>query len=64
MISGGTMFLAVSIFKLGTALTLASGIITGVKYFNTYEFKSKKKGGNQDVPGEIDNLREKIRARG
>lgn len=56
--------LAVSILKIATMLGVSTGIITGVKYFNTFELKAKKKGGNLSDSDEIKSLREKIGSRG
>ncbi|MGE7305707.1 hypothetical protein AAXE64_27755 [Priestia megaterium] len=41
------MVVAIGIIKLGAALASITGIITGVRYFHTFEYKPKKKGGRQ-----------------
>jgi hypothetical protein len=54
------MFVAVGIVKLGAALLTITGIITGVKYFHTYEYKPKKKGGKNNDRDQFDDIREKF----
>ena len=56
--------LAVSILKIATMLGISTGIITGVKYFNTFELKAKKRGSNTHDSDEIKSLREKLGSRG
>lgn len=63
MLTGGVGFIAVTIVKLGAALATSTGVITAIKFFNTFELKEKKKGGIRNVPSEIDNLHEKFRHR-
>lgn len=59
---GGLTFYAVLVVKLAAALGLSTGLITGVKYFNTYDFKGKKKGGARGGSDNLDYLREKVRS--
>lgn len=56
--------LAITIVKIATFLGGSLGIITGVKLFNTYEFKGTKKGGTKDGSDEIESLRKTIGSRG
>lgn len=58
---GGLTFFAVLIVKLGAALSVSTGVITGIKYFNTYEFKGSKKGGMKNESDHLEYLREKVR---
>lgn len=56
--------IAMSLAKLAVAGSLSMSIITGLKWFNTFDPKRKKKGGNKDeVSNEIESLREKVRTR-
>ncbi|MGG3890348.1 hypothetical protein [Metabacillus fastidiosus] len=61
MITG--MGLAVTVLKVATFLGGSFALITGVKVFNTYELKGKKKGGNKHESDEIESLRKAIGSR-
>lgn len=59
---GGISFIAVAIIKLGAVLGASTGLISLVKWFNTYEYKitnNKKKGSNDDVSDALESIREK-----
>lgn len=47
---GGISFIAVAIIKLGAVLGASTGLISFVKWFNTYEYKTgpKRRGGSGD----------------
>jgi hypothetical protein len=60
---GGLTYFAILLIKLSAALGLSTGLITGVKYFNTYDPKGKKKGGARGGSDDLDYLREKVRPR-
>lgn len=60
---GGVTFVAILAVKLAAALGSCTGVITAVKWFNTYEFKDKKKGGTRNVSDDVDYLREKVRSK-
>lgn len=64
MITGGAASVAMTIIKLATALGVTTAVITGVKWFNTFELKEKKasKGGSK-YGGDIDPLYEKIKGK-
>ncbi|MNF53588.1 hypothetical protein D3C84_349790 [compost metagenome] len=59
----GATVVAMSILKIATMLGVSTAIITGVKFFNTFELKSKKKGGNSIDSDEIKSLRERVGSR-
>ncbi|MGM7720519.1 hypothetical protein [Metabacillus sp. Hm71] len=59
----GATVVALSILKIATMLGISTGIISGVKYFNTFELKTKKKGSNSHESDEIKSLRERIGSR-
>lgn len=59
-----TVFLAMTIAKLATALTVSTGLIVGMKYFNSFEWKAKKKKGGVSNADEIESLLERTRTKG
>jgi hypothetical protein len=61
---GGVSFIAVVIIKLGAALGASTGLISLVKWFNSYEYKHKsnsnsKKGSVEDVTDSLESIRQK-----
>lgn len=59
----GLIAFGVLIMKISAVLGLSSAMVTGVRAFNTYDGKGKKKGGGRGVSDEMDYLREKTRVR-
>lgn len=59
----GLIAFGVLLMKISATLGLSSAIITGVKVFNTYDPKAKKKGGGKSDSDSLDYLREKTRFR-
>lgn len=47
---GGVSFVALALIKLGAVLGATTGLISFIKWFNSFEYKytTKKKGGNSD----------------
>lgn len=59
---GGLSLIAVTIIKLGAVLGASTGLISFIKWFNTYEYKIKtttKKGSGNDVSDALESVREK-----
>lgn len=58
---GGISFITIAIVKLGAALGASTGLISLIKWFNTYEYKysPKRKGSGDDVADALKNISEK-----
>jgi hypothetical protein len=59
----GLIAFGVLIMKISAVLGMSSAMITGVRAFNTYDGKGKKKGGGKGDSDSLDYLREKTRFR-
>lgn len=63
----GGITIAILVVKLGAVLGASTGLISLLKWFNTYEFKPKTngkgKGASDDVESALDAIREKASSR-